>query len=83
MGLFFKTIPVPESNETKEVEAVQLWYVRWYSRYGEFHGSTRKEVECFTSKQAANEFAAALRKAFALVRHTSGDNVSVDDGSRP
>lgn len=29
----FKKIRVPKDNDTKEVDAVQLWEVRWTSRY--------------------------------------------------
>ncbi len=84
MRLWFKKLTVPETNETREVEAVQLWRVEWWSRHGESLGNVpkwcepRPQVECFTSKQQATEFAEALRKAFALLKYTgTGLDVTV------
>lgn len=75
--MWLKKLKVPATNEVKEIDAVQMWEVRWKSRYGQFNGDTRPELECFPSEIAANEFAEALRAAFKLIRHTSGDNVVV------
>jgi hypothetical protein len=79
MGFFtFKKIEVPASNETRTVEAIQLWEVRWTSRRGEFHADTEPAMEAFPTEQEANEFAAALRNAFKLLKHTgAGTRVSV------
>ncbi len=76
--MFWKKVKVPVSNEIKEIDAVQLWRVEWISRYGEFHSHIRQEVEVFTSESQANEFATALRNAFALVKHTWGNKVTVE-----
>ena len=65
-----KRLTVPERISTKEVDAVQLWEVRWISRHGEFSSDTRPEVEAFPTEAEANAFAEALRSAFALIRHT-------------
>lgn len=72
-----KKLTVPENIFVKDVDAVQLWEVRWRSRHGEFSSDTRTEVEAFPTEDEANAFAAALRNAFALIRHTSNDYVSV------
>jgi uncharacterized protein YeaC (DUF1315 family) len=64
-------------GKTKEIQAVRMWEVRWQSRYDEYSGCVRPEVECFTSEQLAKDFAAALRAAFKLVKITSGNNVTV------
>jgi hypothetical protein len=77
MLLNFKWLRVPVSNATKDVEAVQLWEVRWTSRHGEWQGSTKPELECFTSLEEAEAFAEALRNAFALIRHTSGNTITL------
>ena len=77
MNLTFKKITVPTSTELKQLEAVQLWEVRWYSRYGEYFANTRPEVEAFTTKELADEFALALKQAFKLIRHTYGNIVTV------
>ena len=75
---FTKKVEVPETNEVKEVEAIQLWFVRWYSRSGSFSSDMRKEMEAFSSEEAAEEFAESLRAAFKLIRHTSGNRVTVE-----
>ena len=59
------------------IEVVQLWEVRWHSRHGEYSGDIRPEVEAFTSEADAEEFATALRNAFALTRTKSGNGVTV------
>lgn len=77
MKFFKKMIEAPVSNETQLIEAVQLWEVRWRSRHGQFHADTRPEMEAFPSEIEAQRFADALRNAFKLIRHSSGDAVSV------
>lgn len=73
----WKKLIIPKSNETKEVDAVQLWIVEWVSRYGAYSGDLNREFEAFPSKEKADEFADALRKAFKLIRHTSNTGVKV------
>lgn len=75
--MIFKWLTIPWSNRTKQIQVPQLWYVRWESRYDKYGSSTQPEVEAFTSEQQANEFAESLRKAFKLIKHTSGTNVLV------
>jgi hypothetical protein len=77
MKLFWKKKDLPVTNETKEVDVVQLWYVRWQSRYSDYSFGVRQEMEAFTSAEAANEFAESLRAAFKLIKHTTGNSVSV------
>jgi hypothetical protein len=64
MKLTFKWLTVPFTNWTREVEAVQLWEVRWESRHGQYNDDTQPEMEAFTTETAAQEFATALRNAF-------------------
>jgi len=78
--MFLKKVKVPISNEIKEINTVQLWEVRWTSRYGDFSSQTRPEIEVFTNELDAREFEIALNNAFVLIRHTSGNNVSVTKG---
>lgn len=78
MKLLYKWLIVPKSNEVTQKLAVQLWEVRWRSRHGEYGSDTQPELECFTNQQEAEDFAQALRQAFALIRHKSGNRVSVD-----
>lgn len=70
-NVVLKKLTVPSSNETKQVDAVQLWEVRWRSRNGEYHSDTRPEVETFTSEKEAEAFKKALENAFALTKTTS------------
>lgn len=77
MKITTKFLTVPASNETREIEVAELWEVRWRSRHGEYHADTQPEIEAFPSRKAAEEFAESLRCAFDLVRHTSGNQVTV------
>jgi hypothetical protein len=72
-----KSLTVPVSTKTTTATSVQLWEVRWRSRHGAFSGDLRPEVECFTSEEAADEFATSLRNAFKLIRNTSRDDIGV------
>lgn len=72
-----KKLKVPTSNELKQVDAIKLWIVAWYSRHGQFSSDTTKEYEAFTSEEAATEFAESLKNAYALLRHTSGTRIDV------
>lgn len=76
-SMFFKWLTVPKTNETRQQQSVQLWEVRWTSRHGEYHMDTRPELECFTSAEDAEAFAESLRNAFAIIRTTSGNRVTV------
>jgi hypothetical protein len=77
MRLFTKWLDVPETNNTRQIEAIQLWEVRWVSRHGEYSHSMSPEMEAFASQEEAESFAASLRNAFKLIRHTSGNRVIV------
>jgi hypothetical protein len=76
-NLFVKKVTAPQSSAVKTVDAVQLWTVRWLSRYNEYAGSVREEVEAFTSEQDARDFKLALENAFKLLKHTSGTTVTI------
>lgn len=75
--LWFKKLTMPLNNDVKQVDAVQCWQVRWQSRHGEFSMDTTPQVEVFTSRELAEEFATALERAFNLLRITSGNYVKV------
>lgn len=79
MRLWFKKLTVPDSNATKEVDAVQLWYVRWRavrSILSSFYEDERI-VEAFPSEQEAQEFAASLQQAEKLLRRTAHDGITI------
>ena len=63
------------SKEQAVVRTLQLWEVRWMSRYDMFGTSTRPEIRVFPSREEAVEFAKALKDAFKLIKHTSGTRV--------
>lgn len=76
-GFTRKTVEAPVSNETRQVEAVQLWVVKWESRFGPYSHSVKTEFEAFPSKEDAEAFATSLRNAFRLIRYTSANEVTV------
>lgn len=75
--MIFEKKTVPLNNETKEVEVTALWAVRWQSRYGPFNSDVKDEAEFFPNEQDALDFKKALENAFKLIKHTSGNNVSI------
>jgi hypothetical protein len=65
------------TNETTDAQScVQLWQVRWESRWGAFNSDISPEIEAFTSKEEAEQFADSLKDAFALLKHR-GDGTDV------
>jgi uncharacterized protein YeaC (DUF1315 family) len=78
--MIFKFLTVPWTNKTKKVQAVQLWEVRWESRYGEMGSDTRPEMEAFSSEEEARKFKSSLENAFRILRHTSGTRVTLEKG---
>ncbi len=77
MNIIRKWLAVPRSNDVVQVWAAQLWEVRWNSRYNEYAHGLKPEVEAFPNEADAHAFADALTNAFRLIRHTSGNAVSV------
>lgn len=78
MNIFTKLLTIPASNETRQIEVAQLWEVRWTSRHGGYSHDVRPEVEAFTSKDAAEDFALALNNAWHLLRCSSaGTEISL------
>lgn len=73
----FRKIFAPKSNELREIKVVATWLVRWHSRHNAYSSGTTPEVEVFTSRESAEEFAHSLRAAFRLLRHTSGTEITV------
>ena len=73
---WFKKKEVPETNNTKQIDVVQTWEVRWHSRHSEFSGGTQPEVEVFTSELDAANFKKSLQNAFKLLKHTSGTYIT-------
>lgn len=75
-----KVVNKPINSNTEEAEAVQLWVVKWVSRYGKFSTDTKDEFEAFTSKELAESFASDLREAFKFIKHTSQTEAVVTKG---
>jgi len=75
MNIFKKLfIPTKQKNQLKSYKS---WVVRWKSRQGEFQSNTQNECEIFTTKKDAVLFANQLKNAFKLIRHSSGNEVTV------
>ena len=77
MIINFKWLEIPFTNKTKSIEVPQLWEVRWTSRHGSFNSDTQPEMEAFTSQEQADDFAKSLANAFKLIKHTSGNTITV------
>lgn len=76
--MWFKKKLVPINEMIPADTCVQLWYVRWTSRDGEFSGDTHEEMEAFTSEEEATAFKVSLENAFKLLKHTgSGTRVTM------
>ena len=75
-NFFTKKIKIP-TEEKQELTAMEVWSVRWYSRYGEYSNDIRKECEFFTNPEDANAFKLSLEEAFRLIRHTSKTTVEL------
>lgn len=69
-----KKIEVPETNNTKEVDVVELWEVRWVSikfhKILSVHLMEKDEMQVFVSEQIANEFKDALLNAHKLLKNS-------------
>ena len=66
------------NEQQMSVSVVDCWEVRWQSRYGKWDHEVRDEVRIFISHSEAISFEEALRDAFKLVKHTSGNQVSIE-----
>lgn len=70
MFFFKKKLTVPETNETKEIEVVKTWIVRWMARKGEYFSDRYPVAEVFTSEQQARDFYNSLINAYKLVKNS-------------
>ena len=73
MKFWTKKLTAPLTNETHQVDAVQLWEVRWRT-YNSVYDFSRgvPQMEAFASETRALDFADSLRAAFKLTRNTLG-----------
>lgn len=79
----FKTFARVFRNEEEAiVEGVELWSVRWTSITGTYSSDKKPIAEFFTSKEAAERFASALKDAFKLTRNAI-NSVEIQKESTP
>lgn len=71
--MLFKKVKLIEG--LREVDVVQLWEVRWTSRYGSFSGDTQPEIEVFDTEEGANEFGDTLKKCFELLKFSGKETL--------
>jgi hypothetical protein len=64
-------------TEPKQLEGVQLWYVRWYGRKDKYSSGLVKHVEAFPNQEHADIFADSLREAFKLIRNYDHNTVTI------
>lgn len=74
--LIKKIIHLPARKE-QNLEAVELWSVRWDARYGSYHGDWEPVVEVFTNEADARVFARELREAQKILRYTENIDIRV------
>ncbi len=84
MNWMMKWLTVPASNETRQTPVVDAWEVRWcggswtsYMDEEQHFWDRREYVEVFVDQEQAESFAESLRNAFALVRATGWQRVTV------
>ena len=65
-----KKIEAPVSDEVKQIDAVELTYVKWYSRTGAFSNDYIAQIEAFPNFDDAVAFAESLKAAHKLLRNT-------------
>jgi len=65
---FTKKLQIPVSNETKQIDVIQLWEVRWYGLDHYKFGTPIPCMEAFTSEDEAIQFKTSLEKAFDLLK---------------
>ena len=75
-NIFKKTIHLEENKEAN-LEAVELWEVRWYRRYGEWKGDTEPVVEVFTNQKDAEIFYNRLKDAKELLKYDENINLTM------
>lgn len=69
-NILTKIIKRPITNQTVEVETIQLWYVRWKSRHSDYMGDAKTIMEAFTSEDDAKFFKESLENAFKLLKYS-------------
>lgn len=84
MKWFTRKKEVPLTNATQEIDVVEAYTVRWWSRHGNWEEcphmcSAQPEAEVFITKEEADSFAESLRKAFKILKYTgAGRKVTVE-----
>ena len=66
---------VPTTDETEQVECIQLWRVTWESLHRSGYSAracAEREYEAFVLEESANKFAESLRAAMKLLRDDRG-----------
>lgn len=78
MKWFKKKVEAP-SGQVVELEGLHSWTVRWESKTKNYPYTVRREeCEVFTNPEDAEHFAAEVRNAFKLIRHTAESAVTVE-----
>lgn len=71
-----KIIRIPARKE-QNLEAVELWSVRWDARYGSWNHDWKPVMEVFTNKADAEVFARELKNAQKILRYTEDLRIKV------
>jgi len=71
MFKFFKKKVIVD-YQTEEVDALEVWSVRWESHKGYYSSDVEKYAEFFVSESAAKSFAKSIDDARELIKYSSG-----------
>ena len=67
----------PEAATKFDKNDIDLWYVRWNARYGNYSGDFKPAVKAFPNEDDAKKFAEILKGAAKLLQYTEQINIRV------
>ena len=67
----------PEAVTKFDKNDIDLWYVRWNARYGNYSGDFKPAVKAFPNEDDAKKFAEILKGAAKLLQYTEQINIRV------
>lgn len=65
------------SYETQEVDALEVWSVRWESHKGAYSTDVEKYADFFVTEESAKVFANSINDARKLIKYKSGSTAVV------
>lgn len=80
----FKKKSVPETNNTKEIDVIKAYVVRYQSfeqlySYVDSTAYPKKQAEFFVNKEEAVEFVESLKNANKILKNKTNLNISIEE----